>query len=202
MSMGGGIRPESPTVATRRRAESRRTRSAVQRERTEWKFLIHQPRVSAPVQPRSFLLLLRTGPDLAQPSSPRPMRSPALRAPTSIIFSDQAFDLRASGYGRIQSVRPSMDTAGQNRKVTVSDQLRKECVQVGSAEQREGGVCCQFLAVPRACSVLICDAVLLPVGHLLGCTLGTFLAAPAHVATPSCAPLLRKRREAGNLDCN
>lgn len=72
----------------------------------------------------------------------------------------------------------------------------------GISRAKGGGVCCQFLAVPRACSVLICDAVLLPVGHLLGCTLGTFLAAPAHVATPSCAPLLRKRREAGNLDCN
>lgn len=40
-----------------------------------------------------------------------------------------------------------------------------------------------------------------PVGHLLGCTLGTFfLAAPAHVATPSCTPLMRKK-EAKNRRC-
>lgn len=117
MSMGGGIRPESPKVATRRRAESRRARSAVQRETTEWIFLIHQPRLLAPVQPRSPPLLRRTEPGQARPSSPRPQRSPPLRVTTSIIFSDRAFDLRVNGSGRIQSAQPSMDTAGQNRKV-------------------------------------------------------------------------------------
>ena len=115
--MGGGIRPESPKVATRRRAESRRARSAVQRETTERRSLIHQPRLSAPVQLRCCPPLHRTEPGLAVPSSPRPQRIPPLLVTTSIIFSDQASDLRANASGKIQSAPPSMDTAGQNPKV-------------------------------------------------------------------------------------
>lgn len=125
VSMGGGIHPESPKVATRRRAESRRARSAVQRETTEWKFLIHLPRLSAPVQLRSSPPLRRTELGLGRPSIPRARPSPPLRVTTSIIFCDQAFDLRANGSGRIQSARPSMDMAGQNRKVLQVTDLPK-----------------------------------------------------------------------------
>lgn len=117
MSMGVGFRPESPKVATRRRTESRRARSAVQRETTEGKFLIHQPRVSAQVQLRFSPPLLRTEPAQGPASIPRHRRSPPLRVTTSIIFCDRAFDLRASGSGRIPLDRPSMGMAGQNRKV-------------------------------------------------------------------------------------
>lgn len=117
MSMGSGIRPVSPKAATRRRAESRRATSAVQRERSDWKFLIHQPRVPAPVRPRSSPDPRRTGPERVRASSPRAPGNPPLRVTTSIIFCDRASDLPAKGYGRIQSDLPSMDTAGQNRKV-------------------------------------------------------------------------------------
>lgn len=145
MSMGEGIRPESPTVATRRRAESRRARSAVQREKTEWKFLIHQPRLSAPVQPRSCPPLRRTGPDWAWSSRPR--RSPPLRVRTSIIFSDRAFALRVNASGRIQSAPPSMDTAEQNRKVLFVSSV---CRWVN------GGVSSQHQHRHCICSSLIC----------------------------------------------
>lgn len=117
MSMGVGFRPESPKVATRRRTENRRARSAVQRETTEGKFLIHQLRVSAQVQPRFSPPLLRTEPGQGPARIPRHRRSPPLRVTTSIIFCVRVFDLRANGSGRIQLDRPSMDMAGQNRKV-------------------------------------------------------------------------------------
>lgn len=129
--MGGGIRPESPKVATRRRAESRRATSAVQRETTEWKFLIHQPRVSAPVRLRSSPPLRRTEPGWGRPSIHRRWRSPPPRFTTSIIFCDRAYDPRANGSGRIQSARPSMDMAGQNRKVLSASGLKKSVHMCG-----------------------------------------------------------------------
>lgn len=142
MSMGVGFRPESPKVVTRRRPENRRARSAVQRETTEGKFLIHQPRVSAQVQPRSSPPLLRTEPGQGLAKFPRHRRSPPLRVTTSIIFFVQAFDLRANGSGRIQLDRPSMDMAGQNRKVRpLWRKVRAEGLSWGSAltcEQSEG----------------------------------------------------------------
>lgn len=109
MSMGGGFRPESPKVARRRRARS------AQRETTEGTFLIHQPRLSAQV--RSTPPPLRTEPARGPASIPRRRRSPPLRVTTSIIFSDRAFDLRASGSGRIHPDRPSMVMAGPDPKV-------------------------------------------------------------------------------------
>lgn len=127
--MGGGIRPESPKVAPRRRAESRRARSAVQRETTEWKFLIHQLRLTAPVRLRSSATPRRTESARRRSSIPRPPPSPPRRVTTNIIFCDPAFDLPAKGSGRIQSARPSMDMAGQNRKVFISGRfLMGKCV--------------------------------------------------------------------------
>lgn len=133
--MGGGIRPESPKVAPRRRAESRRARSAVQRETSEWKFLIHQLRLSAPVRLRSSATPRRTESDRARSSISRPPPSPHRRVMTNIIFCDPAFDLPAKGSGRIQSARPSMDMAGQNRKVFISGRFLIESVFWGEGQQ-------------------------------------------------------------------
>lgn len=179
--MGGGIRPESPKVATRRRAESRRPRSAVQRETTEWRVLIHQLRVSAPVQLRSSQPLRRTEPDQARPSPPR---NPPLRVTINIIFSDQVSDLQANGSGRIQSAQPSMDMAGQNRKVpqVTSSEGRWDQLSGGSALRFNSvtifTVC---LSVMGKVTQLLCCAV--PPGHWLACSPGRAQAAPTQVAT-------------------
>lgn len=182
MSIGSRIRPESSKAATRRRAESRRATSAVQRERSEWKFLIHQPRVPAPVRPRSSPDPRRTGPERVRTSSPRAPRNPPLRVTTSIIFCDRASDLPANGYGRIQSDPPSMDTAGQNRKV---QRLISPNKKVGRGWiSRRSAPTFSRVAVCVVCLSLMSKAervfvAFLTPRHLQGLTLGALLAAPA-----------------------
>lgn len=66
-------------------------------------------------------------------------------------------------------------------------------------QERLGAALSVLVFSVGACSVLVCDAVVLPCipcGPLAGLYSGyIFLAAPAHVATPSCTPLMRGKKK-------